>query len=132
MIHSPKPRIGRYWDGEGGIFAGIARGKAFDYNVILSLEDGNRDVIWTAANEWATRIELDGHCDFRLFNPPEGALLYANLKDFFEDRWYWTDTLYPADNLCAWVQTFGYGRQADARLTDACRARAIRTFPCVP
>lgn len=121
-------RIGRYWEGQGGIYAGLTRKPEGDFHLVVSPEDMRRDLIHHLAKKWANGICSDGHKDFRLPTPPEAALLYANLKEFFEDRWYWTIEPYPADELCAWVQTFGYGRQADARMTDACRARAVRVF----
>lgn len=124
------PRIGRYWDGQGGIYAGIARGQAFDYHLILSIEDGKRDVIWTAANEWTNGIEFDGHRDFRLPTRSEAALLYANVRDHISEHWHWTNEEYPPDKECMWAEAFSYGRQADCRKTDACRARAVRIFQC--
>ncbi len=123
------PRIGRYWDGMGGIFAGMIRHDFNDCYLILSEDDLKRDMTYRVAVEWANKVHSDGRNDFRLPMPNEAALLYANLKDKFEDLWYWTCEPYHADKTCAWVQTFGYGRQADARMTDACRARAVRIEP---
>lgn len=126
------PRVGRYWDGHGGIYAGITPGKDCDYHLILSLEDMKRDVIWENALVWARAARADGHSDFDLPDLKQAALLYANLKECFDPVWYWSRDPYPPDlKACAWVQTFGYGRQADARITDACRARAVRVEPCV-
>lgn len=124
------PRIGRYWDGHGGIYAGITRGEDADYHLILGVTQTARDVIWKDAYAWSKMQSADGHTEFWLPNRRQAALLYANLHDMFEDLWYWTCELYPPDEKCAWVQTFGYGRQADARLTDACRACAVRIELC--
>lgn len=121
------PKIGRYWDGMGGLYAGVLRG---DFHLILAEVDTKRDVIWQKAQSWAGSLIIDKWHDFRLPSRMEAALLYANLQDKCEDRWTWTGDDYSADKTCAWVQTFGYGRQADARKTDACRARAVRAFPC--
>ena len=123
------PRIGRYWDGHGGIYAGILGMPDADYHLILG-EQTKRDVIWALAADWALTVHADELNDFRLPTRKEAALLYANLQDHFEDRWFWTGEPYPPDSKCAWVQTFGYGRQADARLTDACRACAVRIERC--
>lgn len=123
-------RIGRYIEGKGGIYAGIVVGTEFDSHVYVAVEQTKRDVIWFAAKEWAQGLAVGGLSDFFLPTIQQGALLYANLKPNFEDRWYWLRELYHADKNCAWVQTFGYGRQADARLTDACRACAVRTERC--
>lgn len=120
-------RIGRYWEGHGGIYAGIiGGGDKGDFHLIESVEEVRRDVTWNDARDWAHSVLADGFNDFRLPHRDEAALLYANLKNQHEDLWYWCDDVYPADDRCAWVQTFGYGRQADARKTDACRARAVR------
>lgn len=124
------PKIGRYWGGHGGIYAGITAGKNHDSHLILAPEISRRDVIWREAVAIACAHSDDGKNDFRLPYLAEAALLYANLKHYFEDMWYWTADFYPPDNNCAWVQTFGYGRQADARLTDACRVCAVRIEPC--
>lgn len=121
-------RIGRYWDGQGGIFAGITPKADGDYCLIRGNLAQQRDVIWREAREQADAFQADGHFDFRLPTREEAALLYANLRGEFEDKWYWTGDTYHADPKCAWVQTFGYGRQADARMTDACRVVAVRVF----
>ncbi len=120
-------RIGRYAEGKGGIYAGIVIGVYFDSHVFLSPMQSQRDIIFVDAIDFAATTRMDDHADFRLPNVREGALLYANLQSHFADLWYWLGDLYHADKNCAWVQTFGYGRQADARLTDACRACAVRT-----
>ncbi len=123
-------RIGRYAEGKGGIYAGIIVGTEFDSHVYLYPQLTQRDLIWTKASKWANETISDGHQDFNLPTCRQGALLFANLKDRFPDLWFWICELYPPDMHCAWVQTFGYGRQADARLTDACRACAVRTERC--
>lgn len=134
------PRIGQTWIGEGGIYAGITRRGAYAHPDLTDERDCHlivaspalwlkRDVIYGYACDWARHFQADGHADFRLPNRREAALLYANLQDHFEDMWYWTLDPYHADSKCAWVQTFGYGRQADARMTDACRACAVRIIP---
>ena len=122
-------RIGWDWPEDGGIYAGVARGLngAADYHVILCKADQKRDMTWENAMRWAAGLSDEGFTDWRLPTHQEAALLYANLKDQFSDRWYWCSDNYPQDDTCRWVQTFGYGRQADARMTDGCHARAIRT-----
>jgi hypothetical protein len=123
-------RIGRYWDGHGGIYAGIARGTDYDYHLILAENDMRRDMPYKAAVDWCRYVSADGFRDFRLPNRAEGALLYANLKDKFSDFWHWTSEDYPPDAECKWAIAFAYGRNADARMSDACRARAVRIEPC--
>lgn len=120
------PRIGRYWEGHGGIYAGITATREGDFHLILG-EQTKRDMPWQLGSDWAKAYTADGHLDFGLPTRKEAALLYANLQSQFPDLWFWTCEPYPADPECAWVQTFGYGRQADARRFDACRACAVRT-----
>tara|TARA_R110000868_G_scaffold139445_1_gene354258 strand:- start:69 stop:461 length:393 start_codon:yes stop_codon:yes gene_type:complete len=128
------PRIGRYWDDHGGIYAGISVGADCDYHVILCDDKNLRDIIYLNAIQWTDALCIRAHGGFKDWKLPtrqQAALLYANLQDQFEDKWYWTRDKYPPDiENCMWVQTFGYGRQADARKTDACRARAVRVEKC--
>jgi len=124
MIH----RIGWDWEEHGGIFAGVARSYSElpDMGVILCKADTRRDMPWEHAMQWAAELRAEDFGDWILPTHQIAALLYANLKDHFDDKWYWCSDAYPQDVTCRWVQTFGYGRQADARMTDGCRARAIR------
>ena len=123
------PRIGGLWEGHGGIYAGITRGKDGDFHLIRKENNKQRDLPYEEAFDWAMKPSA-GFRDWRLPTRREAALLYANLQDQFEPVWYWTLDVYPPDNLCMWVQTFGYGRQADLRKTDGARACAVRTEPC--
>ncbi len=123
------PRIGRYWDQMGGLYSGVVRHEVGDFHVILAEPDAKRDMIYMNAYNWATKLMADGREDFRLPTRSEAALLYANMRDRIADGWMWTCDDYPADSDCKWVIAFPYGRNADARKTDACRARAVRLEP---
>lgn len=113
------PRVGETY--RGGVYAGIT--KDSEDLVFMFPHAIGRDVIASDADKALT----DG---WRLPKPHESALLFANAKGYFDDRWYWTSEPYPPDpELCRWVQSFGYGRQADARVTDACRVVMVKTFP---
>ncbi len=132
------PRIGRYW--EGGIYAGITPGEQGDFHLIamepaINL-DGHvpRDVIYAEAEAFVFRLTHASNAEFRDWRLPtrqEAALLYANIRGYFNEGWHWTSDPYPPDHTCHWVQSFAYGRQCDARMTDACRVRLVRTVPCV-
>jgi hypothetical protein len=107
------PRIGEYWAGQGGIYAGIARGRDGepDYHLILCKEAPENELAWQAALDHAKTIEADGHKDFTVPTRWESALLYANLQDQFDvNYWHWTSTQY-SENL-AWLQGFGNGTQS--------------------
>lgn len=56
----------------------------------------------------------------------EQSLLFANLKDQFEETWYWSEQEHESGSGYAWYQDFGYGIQHDFLKGDELRARAIR------
>ena len=104
------PQIGEYWQGQGGIYAGIARGhdSEHDYHLILCTEAPAIDMKWQVALDHAKTITVDGHTDFSVPSRFESALLYANLQDHFDtDYWYWTSTQFSEGD--AWYQLFDDG-----------------------
>jgi hypothetical protein len=71
----PGPRIGEAW--QGGIYAGVARGRdgASDYHLIVGPEHES-DIDWVAAIEWAKGLSIDGWKDYSLPDQEgTGALL---------------------------------------------------------
>jgi hypothetical protein len=106
----------------GGTYAGISRGvdSAPDRHLVL-LPGEAGDVDWEAAGAFAASI--GGELPTRA----EQALLYANLKDQFEPRWYWSST--QAGPSYAWLQSFSHGLQYDDYRSYEGRARAVRRFP---
>ena len=122
------PKIGELWEGHGGIYSGIVRGKDFDLHVIKREHNTQKDLPYEQALKWATKPGK-GFKDWRLPTRREAALLYTNLQDQFEAMWFWCGEEYPADITCMWVQTFGYGRQADLRKTDGARTCSVRVEP---
>jgi hypothetical protein len=109
---APFPKIGDYWPGQGGVYAGMARGRdgEVDYPLILCQEALEQEFTWLAALDHAKTIAVDGHSDFTVPTRFESALLYANLQDQFDtDYWYWTSTQY--SESYAWYQSFGSGFQ---------------------
>jgi hypothetical protein len=121
------PKIGEYWPGQGGIYAGMARGRdgESDYPLILSTEVPGRDFKWQDALDHAKTITADGHSDFTVPTRFESALLYANLQDQFDtDYWYWTSTQF--SELSAWGQHFGHGEQYDGIKYYERRCRFVR------
>lgn len=114
------PRIGQPWPGiEGSLYAGIARGAEADHHLIL-LDGDAEDVSWTRAKEWAA--EQGGELPTR----SEQALLYANLKDQFKERYYWSGEDYAPYDVYAWSQGFILGNQSCTRKLSGYRARAVR------
>jgi hypothetical protein len=148
------PRLGAYWEGQGGIYVGampsIDGGRG--YHLIASVDEGV-DLEWGASNKrvegadskrdgsantlallgsgyphpaaaWASKYTKDGHSDFYLPAQRELNLCYATCAEHFEKDWYWSSTQHSAG--WAWFQNFLYGTQNHG-LQDYClRARAVR------
>ncbi|CAN7739893.1 DUF1566 domain-containing protein [Duganella sp. LjRoot269] len=106
---------------EGETYAGLLLGKdgAPDIHLIL-LAGVAMDVSWDAAKKFA---EAAGG---ELPTRREQALLFANLKEEFEPRWYWSDEQHASDPSYAWGQYFYDGFQFYGHRSDEGRARAVR------
>ena len=89
------------------------------HHVIL-LPGDNDDATHEAQLEWAKNIGGD------LPTRREQALLYANLKDEFEERAYWSCEAHESESGWAWYQNFCYGGQFSYDRYDELRARAVR------
>lgn len=124
-IHTPPP-IGALWPSQGGIYAGISRGVdgAPDHHLILCTLKSDDGLDWGTALDWAAALRIEWYNDWSLPTRAESALLYANLRDEFEPRWYWTSEQYSHSN--AWHQYFGGGGQDDNVKSFTGRARAVR------
>ena len=106
----------------GGIYAGISRGVDGAPDQHLALLPGEAvDVDWEAACAFAASV--GGELPTRA----EQALLYANLKDQFQPRWYWSGE--QAGPSTAWYQDFNDGYQFDDDRSYEGRARAVRRLP---
>ena len=105
----------------GGIYAGIIRGKVGAPDEHLVLLPGEAvGVDWEAAGAFAAAG--GGELPTRA----EQALLFANLKDQFEEDWYWSCE--QAGPSLAWVQYFYDGLQLDDYRSyegRACRVRRL-------
>jgi len=80
------------------------------------------DVNWTAAREWAA--QQGGELPTRR----EQSLLFANLKEEFEERYYWSAERHEESSGWAWSQGFSRGAQHCLSQHDEFRARAVRRF----
>lgn len=121
------PRIGEFWCGQGGVYAGIARGRdgAADYHVIVGPEyDGTET--WDALTAWAKGLSLDGRSDFTLPTRKEQALLFANVSELFKPEWYWSSEQHESGHSYAWSQDFDDGNQNYWFKGLKLRARAVR------
>ena len=121
------PRIGEYWAGQGGIYAGITRGEYGqpDHHLILAEAALEIDFKWQAALDHAKTIEADGHKDFAVPTRFESALLYANVRDKLDTgRWHWTSTQSGETN--AFYQHFDDGYQSYGVKSVKGRCRFVR------
>jgi hypothetical protein len=119
------PRIGEVWDGEGGVYAGIARGRdgAPDYHLVVGPEfEGTQG--WDAAIKWAANLSVDELKDFALPFRKEQALCFANVSELFKPEWYWSCEQHASISSYAWGQGFGGGSQS--YWGNDGRARAVR------
>ena len=121
------PAIGQPWPGQGGIYAGVVRGRdgGPDYHLIVAEEDRN-DIKWKPAMEWAAGLRIDGHNDFTLPWRAEQAILFGNVPELFQTTWYWSREQPAELGAFAWYQSFDVGHQYDCRKTGEFRARAVR------
>ena len=105
----------------GEIYAGIILGKdgAPDQHLILLPGQAN-DITFAQAGKWAKKA--GGELPTRR----EQSLLFANCKELFDQRAYWSCEQYSADPAFAWSQGFGIGTQSLTRKGNALRARAVR------
>ena len=124
------PRINTVWPGQGGIYAGIARGidGAPDCHVIVALEQPTEEFTWKDRLKAVKSITVDGHSDFTVATRFQAALVYANANDRFDPaRWYWTSSEYSERD--AWIQDFDDGGQYDDGKSCKARAVAVRLIP---
>ena len=106
---------------EGEHYAGFLVGKdgVAGHHVIL-LPEQAADIKWADAVKWAE--EQGGELPTRR----EQSLLYANLKEQFDERWYWSSETHASDSSYAWGQNFHNGDQSHYDKRYEFRARAVR------
>ena len=127
------PRIGEYWRGQGGTYAGLVRGENGqpDYHLILDDGESQQEFTWEAAEACAQRVIADGHQDFTLPTRIESALLFANLHYKFNfNHWYWTRTEHSPGR--AYSQNFYSGKQDDHIVAIEAHARFVRRVALRP
>ena len=109
----------------GEHYAGIITGKGGEPSYHLVLLPGQaEDITWDKAMEWAAK--QGGEYVASLPTRREQSLLYANLKDQFEEHWYWSCEAHESESGWAWYQGFYDGTQDDYRKGYELRARAVR------
>jgi hypothetical protein len=105
----------------GEEYAGIILGKNGepDYHLILIAGETN-DVNWTDAKKFA--VKSGGELPTRR----EQSLLFANLKEHFQERAYWSAEQLASSESYAWGLHFFYGYQDNISKYRQLRARAVR------
>lgn len=123
------PRIGEVWSDQGGIYAGVMRGRdgAPDYHLIVGPDLATAK--WVKAGKTAAALDIDGRSDFTLPFRKEQALMFANVPDLFEKACYWSCEQHASFNVSVWLQYFLDGHQTLYRKDDEFRARAVRRLP---
>jgi hypothetical protein len=105
--------------GEKYIGTIISADGTHNHHIIL-LPGAVSGMTWKDAKEWAESI--GGELPDRI----EGALLFATMKDEFEEEWYWTREADASDSGSAWYQYFDNGIQYYDDINHKLRARAVR------
>lgn len=125
-IATAAPAIGQQWPGQGGIYAGLARGRngAPDYHLIVGPE--LTAAAWKNVTQQATDLVIDGHADFSLPFRAEQSLQFANVPELFEGDWYWSCEEHASGSDYAWIQLFDDGNQYYSHESGELRARAVR------
>lgn len=149
------PQLGEYWEGQGGIYAGVmpAESGRRAYHLIVSVESGD-ELEWGpygkhiegadsridgAANtkaivaadgdhpaaRWASEYSADGHADFYLPAQREQNLCFATIPDKFETDDWYWSSTQYSTTF-AWTQYFDDGNQLYAYKDYTGRARAVR------
>lgn len=120
------PSIGQAWPGQGGIYAGLMRGRdgAPDYHLIVGPELNPAE--WEDTKAQAAELEIEGHTDFTLPFRAEQALQFANVPELFKKDWYWSCEQRASYPVHAWMQYFDDGYQVYYRKSYEIRARAVR------
>lgn len=109
----------------GEHYAGLVVGKDGEPSYHLVLLPGQaEDITWDNATAWAAKH--GGGYVASLPTSREQALLYANLKEEFEDRAYWSCEAHESESGWAWYQYFTNGTQNLDHKSDELRARAVR------
>lgn len=109
---------------EGEHYAGIPLGKNNepDYHLIL-LPNKATDIGWREAKSWAT--EQGGELPTRR----EQLLLFANLRELLQLRWYWVTERYTKNHSNSWDQYLLVNPQGNLSNDYRGYACAVRRIP---
>lgn len=153
-MEQAKPTIGEYWNGHGGIYAGLISEGGQQFHLVLApRNEAETSLTWgeypktiegdfsfsngqhntqlmlaaqpeNAAAKFVSAVTIDGLQDFYLPSQKELMLCYVNLQDHFEQRWHWSSTQYSAHY--AWFTYFVGGTQFLDSKDCSYAVRAVR------
>ena len=106
---------------DGEHYAGILLGKDGTPDQHLILLPGEAESV-----NWQDAKDFSAKAGGELPTRREQALLYANLKEQFQENYYWSGEQHAAYSGYAWCQSFDYGDQDIISKSDKLRARAVR------
>ena len=118
-IETPAPLFGASLD--GGFYAGVTLHDGVPKRLVLL--PGDHKGTWDNARAWAA--ERDGELPSRI----DQLVLWQNMREQFEQTWYWSSEQYAPDAGCAWCQSFYNGYQFRYLKSAELRARAVRRLP---
>jgi hypothetical protein len=127
MITITVPRIGTVWEGQGGVYAGIGLDADGNMYHLINGPQAADLMDHEDATKWAAEQNVDGHSDFTLPTKRDLSLLKSTSESAFRtDDWYWSCERLPDDELYAFAQYFGSGRQLSFSVDDECLVCAVR------
>jgi hypothetical protein len=160
QLESPKtdnltpPRIGQYWEGQGGFYAGTLRDGDTLRHIILadapeitaawgaddklipgefSRYNGQHNTSLIRAADcnnivanFVYSLTVDGHSDFYWGAEYENQLISMNLPDQVSKKYHWSSTQYSA--YSAWVQDFEDGDTYIGYKVSKRAVRAVRSI----
>ncbi|QEY70475.1 DUF1566 domain-containing protein [Pseudomonas denitrificans (nom. rej.)] len=147
------PAIGTEWPGQGGIYAGLMRGRDGhpDYHLIIAPAESDGELQWggygsksTATSKWdglantkalieegdhpaaefAASFTIGDHTDFYLPAQAELMLAWANVPEAFSEGYHWSSTQYSAGT--AFSVSFSNGWTDTLAKYDGFRVRPVR------
>ena len=154
-VASVIPAIGAEWPEQGGIYAGLMRGRGEhpDYHLIIAMPESDGELQWGGygdessatsawdglantralieegdhpAAEFAASRTMGGHSDFYLPAQAELMLAWVNVPEAFSEGWHWSST--QCSSYGAFAASFGTGGTRILGKLDDLRVRPVRRF----
>ncbi|MBD9573770.1 DUF1566 domain-containing protein [Pseudomonas sp. PDM23] len=147
------PAIGAEWPGQGGVYAGLMRGRDGhpDYHLIIAPAESDGELQWggygdksTATSKWdglantkalieegnhpaaefAASVTIGDHNDFYLPAQAELMLAWANVPEAFSEGYHWSSSQYSANY--AFYVDFSVGWTSCNDKSNVFRVRPVR------